>query len=95
MSWQVNTTGYEYRISWEDEAGTGLTIGEALSKDESDTTLLAIYKAVEATGAEKDYRGYFWESANAAKPALRLVRAVEKAEKAKQPAICPCCKRAL
>lgn len=91
MSWIVVESNHGIRIVWDDEDGTGMTLGEY--RDTYDSLLLAIDSALEAVKTEKDDRGFYWPSSTAAQKALRLVKAAEKAWKAKQSLVCPCCKQ--
>lgn len=91
MSWIVDESRHGIRIVWDDEDGTGMTLGEYRGTD--DSSLSAIDSALEAVKTEKDDRGFYWPSITAAQKALRLVKAAEKAWNAKQPLVCPCCKQ--
>lgn len=96
MSWTLDETGkHGHYIVWEDEDGVGMTLGEPASLRESEPSLNEIYRALYEVKTEKDSRGFFWETRKDATVALRLVKAIDKAVKAKKPLICPCCKRPL
>lgn len=93
MSWVVDDWTVPYRIAWEDEDGLGMVLGEDRSPREPD--LAAMTKALVEAGAERDGRGFHWESKKEAQQALKLVKEVEAAHKKKRAAVCPCCKRPL
>ena len=93
MSWIIQEDGLSLlRIVWNDEEGQGMTLGES---GPCDPAVAEINNKVMATDPEKDARGFYWDRQKSAREALRLVKAVDKAYKAKQAAVCPCCKRPL
>ena len=93
MSWIISDGSGQYRIVWEDEDGEGMTLGEVCSPREPE--LAALTKVLMDAGAERDARGFYWNTDKGARQALRLVKAVDKSFKTGAKAVCPCCKRPL
>jgi len=93
VSWVLSDWSGALRIVWEDGDGEGMVLGEERSPREPD--LAAMTRALVEAGAERDGRGFHWESKKAAQQALKLVKEVEAAHKKKRAAVCPCCKRPL
>lgn len=81
---------FGHRIVWDDADGVGMVLGEGSG---ADPNIEALEAALDAVGTQRDTRGYHWDTNKEARTALRLVKAADKAYKAKVPAVCPCCKR--
>ena len=93
MSWVISDWSGALRIVWEDGDGEGMVLGEERSPREP--ALKAMTRALVDAKAERDNRGFYWETRKAAQQALRLVKEVDKAHTKKKAAVCPTCKRPL